>query len=115
MPDYELQNADGQRLCEIFAASERLERTKIATKLYDGSYLMQTVGQSTRILDLQIRAWTREEQQAVNEAEAANEALVAVMDDVSVAGFLLDAPDWSAVVNRAGIFEASVRFVVVDV
>ena len=114
MPDFELQTAEGVRLCEIFASSERLERTKIATKLYGGTYLMQTVGTPTRILDLQIRAWTREEQQAVNEAEAANTAVVAVMDEDTVGGFLLDAPSWSTVVNRAGIFEATVQLVVVE-
>lgn len=111
MPEYELQTADGERLCEIFAESERLERTKIATKLYNGTYLLQTVGRPVRVRSLSIRAWSREEQRAVNEAEAANAPVVAVINDVRVNGFLLEAPDWSAVVNRVGIFEATVQFV----
>lgn len=115
MPDiYELQTTDGERLCEIFGESERLERTKIASKLYGGEYLVQTIGSPTRIKTLQIRAWDRDEQAAVNEAEARNDLLDAVLGDVTVRGFLLDAPEWSAVVNRIGIYEATVKFVVIE-
>lgn len=114
MPEYYLQTADGVRLCEIYGESERLAREKIAVKLYGGAYLMQTVGAPTRIKKLQLRAWSRAEQQAVNAAEASNDILQAVLGDETVTGWLLDAPDWSTVVNRAGIFEAEVEFVVIE-
>jgi len=116
MPDsgkYQLQTLAGVRLCEIVSESERLERTKIATRLYGGNYLMQTVGVPTRIKDLRIRAWTRAEQAAVNAAEAANTVIAAKLDTVTVQGYLLDAPDWSVIVD-AGIFEASVKLVVIE-
>ena len=113
---YQLQTAEASptRLCEIVSESERLDRTKIATKLYNGSYLMQTVGEPVRIKDLHIRAWTRAEQSAVNAAEAGSEIIAAKLGDVTVTGFLLDAPVWSTVVNRDGMFEADVSFVVVE-
>lgn len=114
MPEYYLQTADDVRLCEIYGESERSERVKIATQLFGGGYLMQTVGAPTRIKKLQLRAWSRAEQQAVNAAEAENALLTAVLGDETVTGWLLDAPDWSTVVNRAGIFEAEVEFVVIE-
>lgn len=114
MPEYQLQTSDGVRLCEIFAESEHLERTKIATKLLGGSYLMQTVGTPTRIKDLSLRAWSRAEQAAVNAAEASNAVIQAKLDEEIVDGWILDAPNWTAVVNREGIFEASVKFVVIE-
>ena len=114
MPEYELQSSEGVRLCEIVSESERLERTKIATKLLDGSYLMQTVGNPTRIKLLHIRAWSRTEQQAVNAAEAENAVLTAVIGEDSFVGCLLDAPDWSIAANAAGIFEADVSFVLLE-
>ena len=114
MPEYQLQTSDGERLCEIFAESERLERTKIATRLLGGGYLMQTVGTPTRIKELAVRAWSRAEQAAVNTAEASNAVIQAKLGDETVQGWILDAPDWTAVVNRDGIFEASVKFVVIE-
>ena len=114
MPEYQLQTSDGERLCEIFAESEHLERTKIATRLYGGSYLMQTVGTPTRIKDLSLRAWSRAEQAAVNAAEASNAVIQAKLGDETVQGWLLDAPSWTTVVNRVGVFEASVKFVVIE-
>ena len=117
MPDngmYQLQTSEGERLCEIVEESERLERTKIATKLYGGAYLMQTVGRPVHVKDLRIRAWSRAEQQAVNEAEADNAVIDAAFGEELVSGWLLDAPDWSIVVNRDGVFEASVKFVVIE-
>lgn len=114
MPEYELRTSDGVRLCEIFGESERLERVKIATQLLGGGFLMQTVGVPTRIKRLQLRAWTRAEQAAVNAAEAENALLTAALGDGSVRGFLLDAPDWSTTVNRVGIFEAEADLVVLE-
>ena len=116
MPDngsHQLQTIGGLRLCEIVSESERLERTKIATRLYGGGYLMQTVGNPTRIKTLHIRAWSRTDQAAVNAAEAENATLTAKLDDELTEGFLLEAPDWSVVAN-VGIFEADVSFVVVE-
>lgn len=114
MPEYELQTADGVRLCEIYGESERLERTKIATQLLGGGFLMQTVGEPTRIKTLQLRAWTRTEQQAVNAAEAENALLTAVLGDERFTGYILDAPDWSTVVNLVGIYEAEISFVLLE-
>ena len=117
MPDngsHQLQTVGGERLCEIVSQSERLERTKIATKLYGGNYLVQTVGAPTRILDLQLRAWSREEQAAVNAAEAENTVVVAQLDEDQIRGYLLEAPDWSVVANAAGIFDAPGKLVVID-
>lgn len=114
MPEHELQTSLGVRLCEIYGESERLERAKIATQLLGGGYLMQTVGAPTKIKTLQLRAWSRAEQQAVNAAEAENALLTAVLGDESVRGYILEAPDWSAVVNRVGIFEAEISFVLLE-
>ena len=114
MPEYYLQTADDVRLCEIYGESERSERVKIATQLLGGGYLMQTVGTPTRIKKLQLRAWSRAEQQAVNAAEAENALLTAVLGDERFTGYILDAPDWSTVVNRAGIFEAEISFVLLE-
>ena len=114
MPDngnYQLQTAGGVRICEIVSCAETLERTKIASKLYGGGYLMQTVGEPTRILELKIRAWSDIERDAVNDAEAECAVIAAKLNASPLSGWLLDAPNWSVVVD-GGIYEANVKFVV---
>lgn len=112
MPDngnYQLQTREGVRLCEIVSESAALDRVKIATKLYDGSWLFQTVGTPSVVRTLKLRAWTRAEQAAVNAAEAACTVLAAKLGETVVLGEILDAPGWS-IVSDAGIFEATVKF-----
>ena len=114
MPDngnYQLQTRETPpvRICEIVSASASLERAKITNNLYGGGWLLQTVGTPQRVLTLQIRAWTRSEQQAVNEAEAACTVIEAKLGATAVVGAILDAPSWSIVAD-SGIFEATVKF-----
>lgn len=113
MPDngnYQLQTSDGVRLCEIVSSVETLDRTKIAQKLYGGSYLMQTVGTPARILTLSLRAWSDDERDAVNEAEALCTPVAAKLADALIDGTLLDAPSWSVIVP--GIYETICKMVV---
>ena len=115
MPDngkYQLQTTGGDRICEIVSCAETLERTKIATKLYGGGYLMQTVGEPTRILNMKLRAWSDAERDAVNAAEAACTVIEAKLGDAVETGYLLDAPGWSIIVDGA-IYETSMKFVVI--
>ena len=49
-----------------------------------------------------------------DEAETYRSAIDAAFGEELVSGWLLDAPDWSIVVNRDGVFEASVKFVVIE-
>ena len=117
MPDlgnYQLQTSGGVRLCEIVSCSEALERVKLAQHLYGGGWLLQTVGTPSRVLTLKIRAWTRAEQQAVNDAEAACSVIEAKLGATVVPGTLLDAPGWSIVAD-SGIFEATVKLAVIEV
>ena len=114
MPDNgtrQLQTSGGDRLCEIVSSYESLERTKIASRLYNGGYLMQTVGNPTRILNLHIRAWSDAERDAVNEAEAACAVIAAKFPASTLPGYILDAPGWNIIVNGS-IYEADVKFVV---
>ena len=114
MPDNgtrQLQTSAGVRLCEIVTSYEVLERTKIASKLYGGGYMMQTVGDPTRILNMHIRAWSDAERDAVNTAEAACSVIAAKFPLATVPGYLLEAPSWNIIVNGS-IYEADVKFVV---
>lgn len=116
MPDngrYRLETGAGERICEIVQASERLDRTKLATKLYNGQYLLQTIGTPVRILDLSIRAWSLTELQTVNAAEAACAVIAAKLDSTLISGTLMDAPEWTTVVDGQ-IWEASVKLAVID-
>lgn len=113
MPDlgnYQLQKTDATRLCEVVSSVENLERTKIATKLYGGGYLMQTVGVPARILTLRLRAWSESERSATSAAEAACTPVVVKLGSTMIRGVLLDAPDWTAVVP--GIYESTAKMVV---
>ena len=115
MPDngrFQLQTAADARICEIVSSYESLERTKVATKLYGGGYLMQTVGEPTRILNLKLRAWSDAERDAVNTAEAECAVIRAKLDETVETGYLLDAPSWSIIVDGA-IYETSMKFVVI--
>ena len=114
MPDngnYQLQTRETPpvRICEIVSASASLERAKITNNLYGGGWLMQTVGTPQRVYTLKIRAWTREEQAAVNDANAACAVIEAKLGAKTVVGAILDAPSWSIIVD-SGIFEATVKF-----
>ena len=114
MPDngtHQLQTSADARICEIVSSYESLERTKIASRLYGGGYLMQTVGEPTRILNLRIRAWSDTERDAVNDAEAACTVIAAKLGATSLPGYILDAPSWSIIVDGS-IYEANVKFVV---
>ena len=113
MPDiHQLQTSDGVRLCEIVSSVEELERDKIASKLYGGGYLMQTVGTPARILTLSLRAWSDAERDAVNEAEAYCTPVAAQLGSTLINGTLLDAPSWTIIVP--GIYEATCKMVVSD-
>jgi len=114
MPDNgsrQLQTAAGVRLCEIVSSFESLERTKIASKLYGGGYLIQTVGNPTPILNMHIRAWSDAERDAVNAVEADCTVIAAKFPLSTVPGYILDEPNWNIVVNGS-IYEADVKFVV---
>lgn len=113
MPDlgnYQLQKTDGTRLCEVVSCVQNLERTKIAQKLYGGGYLMQTVGDPSKILTLRLRAWSDAERDETSAAEAACTPLDAKLGSTLIRGVLLDAPDWTAVVP--GLYEAGCKMVV---
>jgi len=115
MPDngrFQLQTADDARICEIVSSFESLERTKVATKLYGGGYLMQTVGNPTRILNLKLRAWSDAERDAVNAAEAECAVIKAKLGDAVETGYLLDAPSWSVIIDGA-VYETGMKFVVI--
>ena len=112
MPDngnYQLQTLEGVRLCEIVSQSTSLDRAKVATRLVGGGWLYQTIGTPSAVHTLNLRAWTRAEQQAVNEAEAACSVIAAKLGSTTVTGVILDAPGWS-VISDAGIFETTVQF-----
>ena len=116
MPDpgkYQLQTTGGDRICEIVSCAETLERTKIATKLYGGGYLMQTVGFPTRILNLRLRAWNNTERDAVNTIESGCGVIVAKLDETTETGYILDAPNLSIIVDGM-IYEANVKYVVIS-
>lgn len=113
MPDvYELRTVAGERLCEIVQAWDGLDRSKAATRLLGGGWLMQTVGASAPYLSARLRAWNLAEQAAVNAAEASGAVLTAQMADRAESVQILDAPSWSVIVDGQ-IFEATVKLVVV--
>ena len=115
MPDngnYQLQTnaTPAVRICEIVSESESLDRVKLASKLYGGGYLLQTVGTPSVVHTLKLRAWSRTEQSAVNAAEADCTIITAKLGETEILGAILEAPSWS-IVSDAGIFEATVKFV----
>ena len=116
MPDngrYQLQTGAGERICEIFSAGEMLERVKLRTRTYGGQYLMQTIGTPTGILDLSIRAWSLDELQAVNAAEAACAVITAKLEETEISGVLLDEPSWTTI-KPGAIYEGAVKLVVIS-
>lgn len=111
--DWTLKTSAGVQLAEVQNFTPAKERTKIVTKLYDGSYNVQTVGDPTDYAEATICVTSLSDLRAVNEAEALCALLTLRYRDVDYYGYIEAAPSWKPVL-RGSVYTASIKFLVVS-
>lgn len=110
--DWTLKTDNGVQLAEVLNFTPAMERTKIMTRLYDGSYNVQTVGDPANYAEATILVDSMSRLRAVNEAEALCALLTLRYMDVDYYGYIDAAPGWKPVV-RGSVYTASIKFLVV--
>ena len=108
-----IKNADGEELAKVLNFTPALDRAKILTRLYDGSYLAQTVGQPSKRPALNILVESMDALRAVEAAEAGCALLTVTYQDTEYIGYLVDAPKWTPVI-RGRVYTAPVNFAVME-
>jgi hypothetical protein len=110
--DWTIKTEAGVELADVLNFTPAKERTKIVTKLYDGSYNVQTVGDPTDYADATICVESMSALRAVNESEASCVLLTLRYRDVDYYGYICDEPKWKPVL-QGSVYTASIKFLVV--
>lgn len=108
---WKLTTENGTELAKVLNFTPALDRAKILSRLYDGSYLAQTVGTPAHRPAATILVESMDALRAVNEAEASCALLRLTYRDETVTGYIVDAPKWSPVI-RGSVYTASIVFAV---
>lgn len=109
--DWTLKTEAGVEIAQVLNFTPALERTKIETRLYDGSYNVQTIGAvgfkptATLLVD------SMDKLRAVNAAEAECAVLTLRYRDTDYVGYISGQPSWSPVI-RGSVYTAAVKFMV---
>jgi len=106
----QLQTTSGDRLAGVMTYIPALDRTKVMHRLYDGSYMTQTVGRAAEYADVTLEA-TAEMMDEINEAEARGDLLAIVYKDATRYGYIEDNVKWQAIVPGA-VYEGQMRFLI---
>lgn len=108
-----LTTAAGDELAKVLNFTPALERVKILTRLYDGSYLAQTVGEPSSRPTANIVVESMEALEAVNLAEATCEELRLHYNGKIYTGYIVAAPKWTPII-RGSVYSASVQLAVLE-
>ena len=112
MTDWKL-SLDGVNIAQVMNFTAATERTKVLTRLYNGEYLAQTIGQTTQRPSITIRVDSQAELEAVNEAEATCAVLTLTYKDKIYTGYIVDKPSWSPMI-RGKVYKTTVEFAVIS-
>ena len=110
---WNLTTENGTELAKVLNYTPALDRAKILSRLYGGSYIAQTVGQPAERPAATILVDSMAQLRAVNEAEATCELLRLTYNGATVVGYIVDAPKWTPVI-RGRVYTAPITFAVVD-
>lgn len=108
---WKLSTDSGVELAKVLNFIPALERTKIITKLYGGSYLAQTVGDPASRPTANIVVESMEALKAVNLAEATCELLRLTYNGTVFTGYIVSAPKWTPII-RGRVYSASIQLAV---
>lgn len=109
--DWALKNSAGLELGRVLNYTPGLERVKIVTRLYDGSYNVQTVGVANETAVATVLVTDMSALRAVNLAEASGELLTLKYRDTDYTGYLDAKPSWKPII-AGSVYTASLRFLV---
>lgn len=99
MPIFEWKlRKDGEAIAQVLSFVKAPDQTKIVSELNDGSYQIQTVGSARHYANVTVFCASREEMDAVNEAEADVDVLTLNYRDEEYTGVIRAAPRWDATV-----------------
>ena len=111
--NWNLTTEAGVELAKVLNFTPALDRTKILSKLYDGSYLVQTVGDPAKRPAATLLVENMAQLRAVNEAEAPSAVLRLTYSGTVYIGCIVAAPKWTAVI-RGRVYTAPIEFVVLE-
>ena len=89
--------SDGTTLCPVLTCQRGREQTKIVSRLYDGSYHVQTVGAAGTKYSVQVWA-TAAQHDALDDAEALTAEVVLHYNGAQIIGYIDSAVSWSEAV-----------------
>lgn len=102
----------GAILARVLNFGLKLERTKIVSRLYNGAYHVQTVGNAAQYADVTIYVDSPLKRDAVTEAEAQANLLTIEYRDETYSGYIQDVVVWTPV--RTGkSYTGTLRFILV--
>ena len=111
--NWNLTTEAGAELAKVLNFTPALDRTKLISKLYGGSYLAQTVGDPALRPTVNILVDSMANLKAVNAAEAACTLLRLTYSGTVYIGYIAAAPKWTPVI-RGSVYTASIEFAVME-
>lgn len=111
--NWRLKTLDDVELAEVLNFTPASDRTKIETRLYNGTYQVQTIGAINLKPKITVLVRTIEQLEAVNEAEASCELLTLTYLNRTYTGYLSGQPSWEPAL-RGSHYVAQMDFMVIE-
>lgn len=108
-PNY-IQKLSLETIADVLTFVPGLERTKIITRLYDGSRHVQTIGITAPYANVEIFAY-QETISLLNAAEAQAELLRLVYKETAYFGYIEAPISWNAAIKGMA-YTASIKFLI---
>lgn len=100
---------NGVKIAGILSFLPATEGNKIVSRLYDGTYHVQTIGTPAECADINIVVTSQDMLRVVNAAEAAGDILIAHYKGVDYAGYIENRVSWQHIA-RGQVYTGSLRF-----
>ena len=111
--DWTLKTSSGVEIASVMNFTPASDRTKILTRLYNGQYLAQTIGQVMQRPSVTLLVDSQDKLAAVNAAEAECAVLTLHYKDRDYTGYIVSPPRWTPL-ERGSIYRATIEFAVID-
>lgn len=90
-----------------------LDQVKITTRLYDGTFQVQTVGSPASFADIDVHA-TIAQKDDLNNVEATGAVLQCIKEGINYIGYIKEAIKWSSVVDDK-LYEGTLTLLINEV
>ena len=103
----------GVELAQVLNFTPAMERVKLLTKLYNGQFLAQTLGEPQKQPTVTILVEDMDSLDAINQIEASCEVVRVRYRDKIYSGYIVDAPNWDARI-RGRAYTAEIKLAVLS-